>query len=298
MQDTKMLQTFEIPGTLWFETDKNGVVRIVVKNDLSDAEIYLHGAHLTHFQPKGEAPLIFDATKSRITPPKTVHAGIPICWPWFGAHPVDSTKPQHGFARDMQWQLKNTRNLDSKAIVVVLTLHENPQTKRLFPYDFALELTFTIGQTLNVALKSTNTGKEPFTITQALHTYFSISDIETIAISGVEGTPFVDYTDNRKEKCEERTLTIHQEVNRVYVPTDAACTITDTALKRKIVIEKSGSRSTTIWNPWQESGLHDLPDDKYREFVCIETTNALQDAILLQTDESHILVQNISVAHL
>ncbi len=298
MQDTKMLQTFEIPGTLWFETDKNGVVRIVVKNDLSDAEIYLHGAHLTHFQPKGEAPLIFDATKSRITPPKTVHAGIPICWPWFGAHPVDSTKPQHGFARDMQWQLKNTRNLDSKAIVVVLTLHENPQTKRLFPYDFALELTFTIGQTLNVALKSTNTGKEPFTITQALHTYFSISDIETIAISGVEGTPFVDYTDNRKEKCEERTLAIHQEVNRVYVPTDAACTITDTALKRKIVIEKSGSRSTTIWNPWQESGLHDLPDDKYREFVCIETTNALQDAILLQTDESHILVQNISVAHL
>lgn len=298
MQDATTLQTFEIPGTLRFETDQNGLIRIVVNNGLADAEIYLHGAHLTHFQPGGEAPVIFDGKESRITPPKSAHAGIPLCWPWFGAHPTESTKPQHGFARDRVWRLKRTAVLDNNETEVVLALSDDDRTRALFPFSFALETTFRIGKTLTVKLRTTNTDDRHFTLTQALHTYFSVSDIETIAISGVEGTPFVDYTDNRKEKCEERTLTIHQEVNRVYVLTDAACTITDTALKRKIVIEKSGSRSTTIWNPWRESGIHDLPDDKYRAFVCIETTNALQDAVVLQPGESHMLMQKISVAPL
>ena len=120
--------------------------------------------------------------------------------------------------------------------------------------------------------------------------------IETINITGVEKTPFIDYTDAKKEKSEVASLEIHQEVNRVYVSTDDTCVIDDKALNRKIVIEKSGSNSTTIWNPWKESGIHDLPDDKYREFVCIETTNALQDAVTLHPKESHQIKQIISVS--
>ncbi|MGB6019201.1 MAG: hypothetical protein WBF77_06355, partial [Sulfurimonadaceae bacterium] len=101
MQYNKDLRQFEIPDILSFANSNNGLTKIIITNEHSDAEIYLHGGHLTHFQPKGEEALIFDAKASRVTPPKSVHAGIPICWPWFGLHPTDSTKPQHGFARDM-----------------------------------------------------------------------------------------------------------------------------------------------------------------------------------------------------
>ncbi len=107
-----------------------------------------------------------------------------------------------------------------------------------------------------------------------------------------------DYTDDKKKKKEIESLQIRQEVNRVYVPTDTTCIIVDKDLNREIVIEKSGSNSTTIWNPWKESGIHDLPDEKYREFVCIETTNALQDAVTLEPNESHQIRQLISTESL
>jgi glucose-6-phosphate 1-epimerase len=180
----------------------------------------------------------------------------------------------------------------------VLTLNDDKETQALFPYAFELELTFNIGKKLSIELKTTNMDENSFTITQALHTYFAISDIETVKIEGVETTPFIDYTDDKKKKKEIESLQIRQEVNRVYVPTDATCIIVDKDLNREIVIEKSGSNSTTIWNPWKESGIHDLPDEKYRKFVCIETTNALQDAVTLQPNESHQIRQLISTESL
>jgi len=295
MSTKQDLTPFYTANAVSFSENELGLSKIIINNELAEAEIYLHGAHLTHFQPKGEAALIFDAKESYVIPPKSVHAGIPICWPWFGAHPTDNTMPQHGFARDSIWILKSTKELDTKETEVTLTLKDNEQTHTLFPYAFELELTFTIGKILSIALTTANRDKNSFTITQALHTYFAISDIETIAIAGVEETPFVDYTDEKKEKSEKAALEVHQEVNRVYVPTTARCTIIDKDLRRKIVIEKSGSNSTTIWNPWRESGIHDLPGEKYRKFVCIETTNALQDAVTLQPDESHEIRQVISV---
>jgi len=202
--------------------------------------------------------------------------------------------PQHGFARDKVWTLTSTGILESGATEVVLRLEDDVETKVLFPYAFELELTFTIGTTLHIALKTTNRDNSSFTITQALHTYFAVSDIADVHIEGVRGTPFVDYTDDKKEKSEEDVLAITQEVNRVYVPTDATCKIVDKGFGRTIVVGKSGSNSTTIWNPWKENGLHDLPDDKYRKFVCIETVNALSDRVTLASQESHTISQTLA----
>ena len=275
-----------------------GLSKIVISNTVAEAEIFLHGAHLTHYQLHGETAIIFDEKKSSITPPKSVHAGIPICWPWFGPHPTDNSKPQHGFARDSVWELKSARALKDDETEVVLVLIDDNTTLTLFPHHFRLELTFHIGKKLSISLHTINTGENAFTITQALHTYFAISDIDTVQIEGVEQTPFIDYTDERSEKVETEPLQIREETNRVYIPTTATCSIIDNQFKRTIIIEKSGSHSTTIWNPWENSAIHDLPDDKYRKFVCIETTNALEDRRTLQPGESHTISQTISTVAL
>jgi len=288
------LPSFEIPDTLKIVTAQSGLSKIIVTNDACEAEIYLHGGHLTHFQVHGEAPTIFDAKKSIITPPKSVHAGVPVCWPWFGPHPTDSDKPQHGFVRDRVWKLHSTKVLSDKETEVVLTLEDDVTTHTLFPHKFLLELTFTLGASLNITLKTTNTDKTSFTITQALHSYFAVADIEQIQIRGVENTPFVDYTDDKKRKIEHTALKIHQETNRVYIPTDKTCYIDDLELQRTITVRKTGSNSTTIWNPWRDSGIHDLPQDRYRNFVCIETTNALDDAKVLLPNTSVTMTQTIS----
>jgi len=273
---------------------EHSLTKLIIHNDVCQAEIYLHGAHLTHYQVHGEKALVFDGKNSVVTPPKSVHAGIPVCWPWFGAHPTDSSKPQHGFARDRVWQLKSTETITADETKVVLKLSDDENTHTLFPYAFDLELTFTIGKKLTVSLKTTNLDKTPFNITQALHTYFALSSVQDVIITGVKDTPFVDYTDDKKEKNEHKVLEIREEVNRVYIPTSSTCTIIDKKLNRKIIIEKHGSNSTTIWNPWKESGIHDLTGNKYSHFVCIETTNALSDQKELKPKESHTIEQIIS----
>ena len=289
------LQHFALSDILTMEQSENNLTKLVINNAFAEAEIYLQGAHLTHFQPHGEEALIFDGKNSVVTPPQSVHAGIPICWPWFGPHPSDATKPQHGFARDVLWDLKSTKALSSGETEVVLNMGNTTKSHHLFPYAFNVEVTFTIGHTLQIALTTTNLDTCAFTITQALHSYFAISDLDAVQIEGVTNTSFVDYTDEKKEKSEVHLLKIEQEVNRVYLPTQSTCVIKDSALKRKIVVEKEGSNSTTIWNPWSESGIHDLPNTAYRCFVCIETTNALSDAKTIAPQQSHCIKQIISV---
>jgi glucose-6-phosphate 1-epimerase len=297
MQNTDPLSKFAIARTLTFKESANGLTKIIVNNDFAEAEIYLHGANLTHFKPKLKDAVIFNGKESHVTPPKSVHAGIPICWPWFGPHPTDNTKPQHGFARDMLWQLKSTKTLHN-GTEIVLSLTEDERSLALWSYRFTLELTFTIGRSLTVELKTFNRDNKPFTITQALHSYFCIGTIEEIEILGVEGIPFIDYTDSIKQKFEGAPLHIAGEVNRVYIPTAATCIINDPKLERKIIIEKEHSHSTTIWNPWKENGIHDLPGDAYKKFVCIETTNALEDAKTVEAGDECKIVQKISVVSL
>lgn len=298
MSHSSALQCFELPNTLKIVENSQHLTKIEISNDYAEAEIYLHGGHLTHFQPHHEEAVIFDAKNSRITPPKSAHFGIPICWPWFGPHPTDSDKPQHGFARDLPWSLKSTKALDSGETEVVLSLQESLESKKLFPYHFELELVFHIGRYLSIALTTTNTDSRTFSITQALHSYFSVANVDSITIEGVEKRPFIDYTDHNTEKSEKEPLIINQEINRVYQPTIATCCIIDRQLQRKIIVEKRGSNSTTIWNPWRESGIHDLPDNQYEHFVCIETTNALDDARELLPQEKHTIKQIISTTTL
>ncbi len=290
------LQKFEIPQIVRFEKNQSGLTKMIITNDLADAEIYLFGGNLTHFQPKGEMAVIFEGKKSEMHPDKTLHAGIPICWPWFGPHPTDSSKPQHGFARNRLWEVRAVEQLPTNETQVVLGLSEDEGTLELFAHPFELELSFVIGKQLRVDLKTFNSGTEPISFTQALHSYFYLSDIDNAVVHGVEETLFVDLTDESREKSETAPLRIDRVINRVYEPTDSLCEIIDKEIGRKITINKEGSNSTTIWNPGPNNGLHDLPGDLYRQFVCVETTNARRDIITLEPGASHHIVQLIHLS--
>ena len=86
-------------------TGNGGLAKIAVTTPFSTAEIYLHGAHVTHFQKRGEPPLLFLSRRSRFAPGKPIRGGVPICFPWFGNR---EGEPSHGFARITEWQLVQT----------------------------------------------------------------------------------------------------------------------------------------------------------------------------------------------
>ena len=70
------------------------------------AEIYLHGAHVTRWQPShADAPVLWMSEQSFCQDGKPIRGGVPICFPWFGPHGADATAPAHGFGRLGDWTL-------------------------------------------------------------------------------------------------------------------------------------------------------------------------------------------------
>ncbi len=269
--------------------EKSGFKAIEINNKFASAKIYFHGAHITHFQPHGEEELLFlskDVIFQGTTP---LRGGIPICWPWFGSHPTDNTKPFHGFARNQEWELVNTENNAEEETIVEFQLTENELSINLFPYKFALIAKFTIGKALTVELITKNRDNKPFTIGGALHTYFQIEDINKISIMGLDNVKYLDATDDWKIKTQKGDITFHKLVDSVYIDTTETCIIKD--LNRNIEVNKKGSSSTVIWNPWIEKskGMKDFQNNEYLKMVCVETTNALNDIYEIKPNKTHSL---------
>lgn len=289
----KELEDLETGKTVRIEKSETGLDRLRVQNRHAEALIYPMGANLVHFRPKGEEDLIFGGRECLMHADKTLHAGIPVCWPWFGPHPGDPSKPQHGFARNKEWDVSSIRQLSDGRSEIALSLKDDADTHELFGFRFQLELRFTIGRTLRMELETFNEDQNDFVITQALHSYFLVSDIENVTVRGLENTAFADLTDNGERKTESAPLRIDKVINRVYEPSQSRCIIEDSGFGRKIIIDKEGSGSTTVWNPGPESGLHDLPGDLYRKFVCVETCNAHADSITVKSGSSHVISHTI-----
>jgi glucose-6-phosphate 1-epimerase len=95
------LRKREIPGRVTIVKGGGDLPKIKVKTDWSAAEIYLLGAHVTGFQKNGEPPLLFMSRASQFVVGKAIRGGVPIIFPWFGAH---EGFPSHGFARVTEWE--------------------------------------------------------------------------------------------------------------------------------------------------------------------------------------------------
>ena len=147
-------------------------------------------------------------------------------------------------------------------------------------------------------LETRNEAKEPLIYEEALHTYFAVGDIHQVSVSGLEGTTYIDKTDGFKRKTlDYEPLRIAKETDQVHLGTKAACVIHDPVWNRRIIIEKSGSDSTVVWNPWidKTKGMSDMAPGNWKEMICVETANAADNTIHLSPGESHKLSVSIRV---
>jgi glucose-6-phosphate 1-epimerase len=232
--------------------------------------------------------LLWMSPESNFEEGKAIRGGIPVCFPWFGPHKTDSEKPQHGFARLMYWEVANTSTNASGESVVRLQLSSSAETKAYWPHDFLAEMTFVVGKKLTATLKVTNTSGAPFDYTCALHSYYSLSAIESISIEGLKGLTYYNQLTGERDVQEEETLEITDALTRHYLNTEAPVIIADSAFRRRIKVDKSGSKVTTVWNPGAETcaNIGDLPDDGYETFICVEATNAFDYPVHLAPGES------------
>jgi glucose-6-phosphate 1-epimerase len=298
MHGAKLANQFDIPDALRLEDVPGGLVRAVISTPTAEADVYLQGAHVTHWTPRGQRPVLFVSPKSLFAPGKAIRGGVPIIFPWFGPRGDGRPGPAHGFARSMEWAIEGTKLRHDGNVEIALALAPNDTTRGLGYGAFRLRFRVIIGSELAMELETTNDAKEPLTYEEALHTYFAIADIHQTSVSGLEGTTYIDKTDGfkRKEQGKE-PVRIAKEADQVHLSTTATCVIHDPVWNRRIIVEKSGSDSTVVWNPWIEKtkGMSDMAPDDWKGMICVESANAADNAVHLAPGSSHTLTVSIRV---
>ena len=279
-------------NSLKFKAGKGDIPVVEIKSDLASATISLQGAHILSWKPSNERDVIWISNDASYAMGKSIRGGVPLCWPWFGAHENNDAFPAHGFARTVLWQVKDTQVLSFNEIQITFsldtdTLDENLRT--MWPFSTRAEFKITVSDTLKLELTTFNLSDEDITIGQALHTYFNIKDIESTVIHGLDGKTYLDKTDGFVSKQQDGDISIDGEIDRVYLDTADDAIIDDTT--RKIVIEKQGSQSTVVWNPGEivADKMGDLGTDGYRNMLCVESANAANDVVEIGSGKSHSL---------
>ena len=274
------------------EQFENGFEYLELENELCKAKIALQGAHLFSFDPKSQKPIIWLSEKSHFKLGSAIRGGIPICWPWFGDHSDDSTLPKHGFARTSLFDYEILK--DEKALSQIkFVLKSSKSSLTLWPYAFELNVIFTLCDTLHIELNTKNCDEKSFSITQGFHTYFKVSNVQKTSILGIENKTYLDFL-VKKDFVQDRPLVIDKEVDRIYKAISNDIEIVDG--KTQINIKTRGSNSTVIWNPWIEKSktMSDMSIDSYKNMLCIESANVLDDFKVIKPDESCSLSVTIS----
>jgi D-hexose-6-phosphate mutarotase len=293
MATTQWQKTLEIPGRVLFSEGNGELARLQITTAWSNAEVYLHGAQITHFQKKKEPPVLFMSQVSHFNEGRPIRGGVPIIFPWFGSREGEAA---HGFARTQPWELREVAALPAGGVSLRLSLPDSPSAA-LFP-KFSADYSITIGATLTAELTVVNLSPhQDFTFENCLHTYFTVGDISAVSVTGLKGADYLDQTQNFARKTERAEhLKIAQETDRIYLDTTSAVEIHDSNLQRRIRIEKSGSLSTVVWNPWVDKAeqMPDFGGDEFQKMLCVESGNVAENRITLPAGKSAALKVEIS----
>jgi glucose-6-phosphate 1-epimerase len=277
-----------LPGSARVVEGNGGLAKVAIATPRAAGEVYLHGAHITAWQPRGAEKVIFVSSKSRWDSSHAIRGGIPICFPWFGNKADDPSAPAHGFVRTKAWQLDSIVQT-ADAVTVSLFTESNEGTKRQWPADFRLVYRVTFGAVLNLELIVTNTGATAFRFEEALHAYFRVGHIEKIRLQGLNAVQYLDKTDLNRTKTQQGPIVIVSETDRVYLNTHGEVELEDESLRRRIRVAKENSLTTVVWNPWigKAMALSDFGDAEWMEMVCIETSNVSDYAVELSPGQQH-----------
>jgi len=269
-----------------FKAFDNGFEYIQVTNASASAKIALQGGHVFHYARQGEMPLLWVSEASDFEYGKAIRGGVPICWPAFGMN--NPSLLQHGFARYSMFKLLSCNEIDETKTEIILSLQDSEESLKLWPHRFRLVLKITLSEVLEIGLETINTNTNEFTITQALHTYFQVSDISAAKVRGLDNKPCLDALTNQRFTY-SGDVVFAEEVDLVFQEVDGDIGLIDGG--RDVKITSSGSSSVVVWNPWIDkcARMSGMAKQSYKTFVCIETANAFDDFKVIKPGESHTI---------
>ncbi len=229
---------------------------VAITNLCGTVSVDTHGARVVSYVPTGGEDVLFVSG--------TGTGGMPLCWPWFAGLGPEASSRRHGVARYHDFKVVSVTNHTSRESEIVMRLDSDDSTRREFPHDFSLTLSFRLTDMLTVTMTGRNTGKEPFVVTEAFHPYLAVGDSPRCRIDGTDSPE---------------------------------CSLDDPVTGNGLSLSCKGG-GYRVWRPNPESHLSKTvsainPGD-WRRFVCIESgTFTKESAYRLMPGEEHTLVLSI-----
>jgi galactose mutarotase-like enzyme len=221
----------------------------------------------------------------RFTDPKlSVRGGIPILFPICGNLPENTysvgdkqyTLKQHGFARELPWQVVSHSTETDASLTVML--ESNDATREVYPFDFSVSFTYRIvGGDLIIDQTYTNKSATPMPFSTGLHPYF--------AALAKDRLTFEIPADSYQEK---QTGEIHPfagkfdfsqaEIDAAFTDVKAnVATVRDAGQQLTLTMASSPNYRTVVF--WTVAG---------KDFYCLEPWTAPRNSLNTGVDLLHV----------
>ncbi len=141
-----------------------------IRHGQAELLVAQQGAHILSYQVAGQPPLIWLNDEAVFKAGKSIRAGVPVCWPWFGnldAQPAEcpgNARQQrraaaHGLVRAMDWELGGIE-AEGESLKVEFLLPYPEGGLPGWPHQVDLKLSIRLDEQLHISLTSHNQGTD------------------------------------------------------------------------------------------------------------------------------------------
>ena len=238
-------------GIFVFQLDQKNYIKFCPKR----------GGVITNWISDGKEILYFDE-KRFMDNTKSIRGGIPILFPICGNLNTFSSVfgndylqlPQHGFARDLQWQYF----FNEKQKSLCLFLNESKKTKKYYPFDFELRIEVKLKiYCLEFEITIHNKSDFAMPINFGLHPYFNVSDFKNLE--------FIDNPLNCQDQEKNIITNTLDELNKINLGVDLLMYTSGRSSFR----DKIFKREVTLNHPYPFD-LGVIWSDPPRRMICLE----------------------------
>ncbi|HEY9848620.1 MAG TPA: aldose epimerase [Leptolyngbyaceae cyanobacterium] len=201
------------------------------------------------------------------------------------------TLKQHGFARDLPWEV--TEQVTEGFVSITLVLESNKKTREVYPFDFKIAFTYQLkGNRLEIRQRYTNCSEEQMPFSTGLHPYFYTADKTQLQLR----IPAKEYQDQRTNTVHPFTGSFDFDTDEIDVAfrdiNSPFATAIDNGRQLRISLSYDEAYSTLVF--WTVKG---------KDFYCLEpwtaprnALNTNQNLIRLEPDQTFETIVGLSVS--
>lgn len=241
------------------------------------------GGIVTIWQVGGKDLFYLD-TERFTHPDLSVRGGIPILFPICGNLPDNTythngqtyTLKQHGFARELPWEVIDQNTEDGASLTVGLS--SSDRTLADYPFEFKLAFTYRLqGNTLTIHQRYTNQSTEVMPFSAGFHPYFAVSDKSQLQVE-IPGTQFYSQVDRAIHDFSGSFDFNADEIDAAFGNVTAqSASVTDAAQGLKMAIDYDPLFSTLVF--WTVKG---------KDFYCLEPWTAPRNSLNTGENLTHL----------